>query len=152
MPLSLERSTALCRLLADPSRLRLLLVLDGYELTAAELTQVTHLAQSRVSTHLSRLQRAGLVQSRRSGTTTFYSAASTQADGVATALWNLLRDQLTDPQARLDRERAIEVIRARRRTRTWAESVAGRMERHYSPGRSWEATARALIGLQTFGD
>ena len=31
-------------------------------------------------------------------------------------------------------------------------SVAGRMELHYSPGRTWEATARALIGLLQLGD
>ncbi|MGH8481091.1 MAG: ArsR family transcriptional regulator, partial [Nevskiaceae bacterium] len=52
MSLSLEQGTAICRLLADASRLRLLLLLDAHELTVAELTQVTRLAQSRVSTHL----------------------------------------------------------------------------------------------------
>ena len=60
MSLSLEQGTALCRLLADASRLRLLLLLDAHELTVAELTQITRLAQSRVSTHLARLQRAGI--------------------------------------------------------------------------------------------
>jgi ArsR family transcriptional regulator len=44
------------------------------------------------------------------------------------------------------------VLLARRSGKSWAESVAGRMELHYSPGRTWEATAHALIGLLTFGD
>lgn len=148
MSLSLEQGTALCRLLADASRLRLLLLLEAHELTVAELTQVTRLAQSRVSTHLARLQRAGLAQQRRSGSAAYYSATDAAREGVAGSLWDVLRSQLTDAQARVDRERAAEVIRERRRSQTWAESVAGRMERQYSPGRTWEATARALIGLK----
>ncbi|MGQ0586425.1 MAG: ArsR/SmtB family transcription factor [Gammaproteobacteria bacterium] len=152
MSLSLEQGTALCRLLADASRLRLLLLLEAHELTVAELTQITRLAQSRVSTHLSRLQRAALVRQRRSGSAAYYSATEAARKGVAGSLWELLRAQITDAQARVDRERAAEVIRERRRNQTWAESVAGRMERQYSPGRTWEATARALIGLVDLGD
>jgi ArsR family transcriptional regulator len=152
MSLSLEQSTAVCRLLADPSRLRLLLVLEEHELTVAELTQVTRLAQSRVSTHLARLQRAGLVQQRRSGSAAYYSGAADKKDNAVGAFWGMLRAGLDDHQARLDRERAAEVVRARKRAQTWAESVAGRMERQYSPGRTWEATARALIGLIELGD
>ncbi len=152
MSLSLEQGTALCRLLADATRLRLLLLLEEHELTVAELTQVTRLAQSRVSTHLSRLQRAGLVRQRRAGSAAYYSATDAAREGVAGSLWDLLRSQITDAQARVDRERAAEVIHERRRAQTWAESVAGRMERQYSPGRTWEATARALIGLQDLGD
>ena len=152
MPLSLEQGTAICRLLADASRLRLLLLLEAHELSVAELTQITRLAQSRVSTHLSRLQRAGLVRQRRNGGAAFYSAGEAVREGAAGSVWELLRAQLNDAQARVDRERAAEVIRERRRAQTWAESVAGRMERQYSPGRTWEATARALIGLAELGD
>ena len=170
MPLSLEQSTDVCRLLADTSRLRLQLLLETHELTVAELTAVTRLAQSRVSTHLARLQRAGLVRQRRTGSAAFYSAAPAAAapsasaddtksfsmtsatDSATGAVWGLLRGQLDDSVSRLDHERAAEVIRARKRNQTWAESVAGRMERYYSPGRTWEATARALIGLQELGD
>ncbi|MGH8481609.1 MAG: metalloregulator ArsR/SmtB family transcription factor, partial [Nevskiaceae bacterium] len=152
MSLSLEQGTAICRLLADASRLRLLLLLEADELTVAELTQITRLAQSRVSTHLARLQRASLVRQRRAGAAAFYSATDAAREGAAGSVWELLRSQLTDSQARVDRERAAEVIRARRRSQTWAESVAGRMERQYSPGRTWEATARALIGLLDLGD
>jgi len=152
MSLSLEQSTALCRLLADASRLRLLLLLESQELTVAELTQVTRLAQSRVSTHLSRLRRAGLIQQRREGAAAYYAATAAGRDSAVGGVWTLLREQLTDAQVKVDRERAAEVIRARKRSQTWAESVAGRMERHYSPGRTWEATARALIGLLELGD
>lgn len=144
MPLTLEQSTALCQLLGDASRQRLLLLLEQFELTTAELTTVTGLAQSRVSTHLARLKRAGLIHDQRSGASARYSATQ---DGAAQPVWALLREGLDDPQALLDRERAAECILARKHGRTWAESVAGRMELHYSPGRTWEATARGLIGL-----
>lgn len=150
MSLTLEQSTALCSLLSDVSRLRLLLLLERHELSVAELTEVTDLAQSRVSTHLARLKRAGLVQDKRAGNAAYYSALS--HDGEASTFWSLLRGTLDDAQARVDSERAEQVIARRKQGQTWAESVAGRMELHYSPGRTWEATARALIGLLSLGD
>jgi len=152
MKLSLDQGTELCRLLADTSRLRLLLLLERQPLSVAELTEITGLAQSRVSTHLSRLVRAGLVVAQRGagGAAGQYSAGEQSSD--AGELWQLMRDRIDDTQAQLDRERAEEVVRARRSDLTWAETVAGRMERHYSPGRTWEATAHALIGLLQLGD
>jgi SAM-dependent methyltransferase len=144
MTLTLDDSTELFQLLGDASRLRLLCLLDAHELTIAELTTITGLAQSRISTHLSRLRRAGLVQDRRVGGAARYA---TQPKEQARTVWEWLRAGLDDQQTRLDLERAEQCIRARQQGRTWAESVAGRMERHYSPGRTWEATARALIGL-----
>lgn len=150
MTFSLEQGTDLCRLLADASRCRLLLLLEAHELSVAELTDITGLTQSRVSTHLSRLKQAGLVQDKRVGSAAFYSASD--QEGSARALWSLLRESIDDAQTRLDLERADETVRARKHGQTWAESVAGRMELHYSPGRTWESTARALIGLLQLGD
>ena len=150
MKLSITQTTELSRLLADASRLRLLLLLEAHALSVAELTEVTGLAQSRVSTHLARLKRAGLVQDQRNGGAALYSLAA--ADSGAGELWALMRERLDDAKARLDRERAEEVVRARKSGQTWAESVAGRMELHYSPGRTWEATAHALIGLLDLGE
>ncbi|HZR37307.1 MAG TPA: metalloregulator ArsR/SmtB family transcription factor [Nevskia sp.] len=150
MKLSIAQSTELCRLLADSSRLRLLLLLEAHALSVAELTEITGLAQSRVSTHLARLKRAGLVQDQRTGGAALYTLAA--EDSSAAELWGLMRQELDDRQARLDRERADEVVRARKSGQTWAESVAGRMELHYSPGRTWEATAHALIGLLQLGE
>lgn len=150
-PLSIDLSTEACRLLADASRLRLLMLCDAHALSAAELTEVTGLAQSRVSTHLARLKKAGLVRDERTNGAALYS---THADGLAAAgaIWQLLRPRLDDPQARLDREKAGELVRRRKLGQTWAESVAGRMELYYSPGRSWEATSRALMTLLSLGD
>lgn len=150
-PLSIDLSTEACRLLADASRVRLLLLLEAQALSAAELTEITGLAQSRVSTHLARLKKAGLVRDERTNGAALYSSAPA-ALAPAGAIWDLLRPRLDDPQARLDRERAGEVVRRRQHGQTWAESVAGRMELYYSPGRSWEATSRALMTLLSLGD
>ncbi len=150
--LTLDQGTQLCRVLADPTRLRLLMLLEFQELTVAEMTQVTQLAQSRVSTHLGKLREAGLVVDRRNGSSVHYSIDTHSIPEAAQFLWSALRKNVEDTQVERDRERAREIVRARQLRQTWAESVAGRMESHYSPGRTWEATARALIGLLELGD
>ena len=146
---SLEQTTALCRLLGDATRLRLLRVLQHEALTVAELTAVTGLSQSRISTHLGRLREAALVADAGDGR---HAAVESKGGDANAALWALIDNRLDDPQLAVDRERASEAVRARSDQAGWAESVAGRMERHYSPGRSWEATANALIGLLELGD
>jgi len=149
-PISLQQGTDLCRLMADVSRCRLLSLLESHELSVAELTEITGMAQSRVSTHLSRLKTAGLVSDRRAGNASLYIAAL-EAEPAA-SLWAMLRDRFDDPQLRQDLEHAEQVVLARSGDGTWAESVAGRMELHYSPGRSWEATLRAVAGVLQLGD
>src|SRR5467141_3027605 len=62
----------LLRLLADPTRLRLLLLLGQEELSVAELQQVLGMGQSRISSHLAQLKRAGVVEDRRSGKNVYY--------------------------------------------------------------------------------
>src|SRR5688572_32198613 len=65
------------RALADPTRLRLMSLLEQEELSVNELQEITRLGQSRISTHLGQLQEAGLVQSRREGKRTFYKLNGT---------------------------------------------------------------------------
>jgi ArsR family transcriptional regulator len=150
--LNLEQSTQLCRILGDVTRLRLLMLLEFQELTVAEITEVTDLTQSRVSSHLARLREAELVQDRRLGASAFYSLNRDGIPDTTQELWQALRGRVMDRQVQQDRERAQEVVRRRAHDQTWAESVAGRMEKHYSPGRTWEATARALLEMMELGD
>src|SRR4051812_21548783 len=60
------------RALADPTRLRILTLLDNEELSVNELQEITRLGQSRISTHLGLLQDSGLLNSRREGKRTYY--------------------------------------------------------------------------------
>jgi DNA-binding transcriptional ArsR family regulator len=60
------------RLLGDPARVRLLLLLEREELSVAELQEILARGQSQISTHLSQLKQAGLVEDRRTGKNIFY--------------------------------------------------------------------------------
>jgi ArsR family transcriptional regulator len=150
--MDLQRATHHFRLLADPTRLRLLLLLDQEELSVAELSGITQLAQPRVSTHLAKLKEAGLVSDRRDGVFVYYRIASAITDPGLDDLWQLLRRNTDDPLIQQDLGRIAEVLNNRAGAGTWADSVAGDMERHYSPGRTWEATARGLVHLLELGD
>src|SRR5512147_2180687 len=69
------------RALSDPTRLRIIALLEKDELSVHELQEITRLGQSRISTHLGLLQDAGLVQSRREGKRTFYKLALSAGGG-----------------------------------------------------------------------
>src|SRR5512143_1200597 len=60
------------RALSDPTRLRIVALLEKDELSVHELQEITRMGQSRISTHLGLLQDSGLLQSRREGKRTFY--------------------------------------------------------------------------------
>ncbi|MCP4044956.1 MAG: class I SAM-dependent methyltransferase, partial [Gammaproteobacteria bacterium] len=63
-----------------------------------------------------------------------------------------LREHTSDPLIQQDLERIPQVLNARGGHSSWADSVAGDMERHYSPGRTWEVTTRAIVQLLELGD
>lgn len=152
MKLDLATTTELFRVLADETRVRLLALLEREELTVAELTRIAGVAQSRVSTHLARLRDAELVVDRKQGASTFYRLADDAMPQAARRAFELVRTHLAD--ALLERDLvALEEVLATRNGQTggWADSVAGQMDRHYSPGRTWEATAWGMLGLARLG-
>src|SRR4051812_21400263 len=63
------------RAAADPTRLRILLLLKAEELSVAELQEILTLGQSTISTHLSQLKQARLVEDRRAGKNILYRLA-----------------------------------------------------------------------------
>ena len=139
-------------MLADTSRVRLLALLVDEELTVAELSTITRLKQPRVSTHLSKLKEAGLVMDRRSGVAAYYRATAEDWPPATRALWGSLRTHTADAVLIEDQARRQQVLDARLGASSWADTVAGDMERHYSPGRSWEASMRACLELLELGD
>jgi ubiquinone/menaquinone biosynthesis C-methylase UbiE/DNA-binding transcriptional ArsR family regulator len=151
-PVSLSQASDLARTFGDENRLRLLALLAEEELSVAELTRITRMTQSRVSTHLARLKEAGLLADRRKATSTFYRLRNGAMPSAAKRLLDLLESTadaaLDDDRARL---RRVVAERAGPEAQSWAESVAGAMDRHYSPGRTWEATAWGTLGLARLG-
>jgi ArsR family transcriptional regulator len=150
--MDLEAWSARLKVLADATRVRLLTLLEGEELTVAELSAITRLAQPRVSTHLARLKEAGLVRDRRSGVSAYYRFDDAALEGPQRVLWQTLSTGSDDPLLRQDAERVPGVLAMRAADQNWADSVAGDMERHYSPGRTWEALARSVLPLFETGD
>jgi ubiquinone/menaquinone biosynthesis C-methylase UbiE/DNA-binding transcriptional ArsR family regulator len=150
--MDLEAWSSRLKVLADPTRVRLLALLEGEELTVAELSAITRLAQPRVSTHLAKLKEAGLVRDRRAGVSAYYRFDHESLDPAQRALWQALSTGSDDPLLRQDAERVPAVLASRAADQNWADSVAGDMERHYSPGRTWEALARSALPLLETGD
>ncbi len=70
------------RVVADPNRLRILLLLWGEELSVAEMQEILAMGQSTISTHLSQLKQAGLVEDRRTGKSSLYRLASQVVEDV----------------------------------------------------------------------
>ena len=150
--MDLEGWSSRLKVLADATRVRLLALLEGEELTVAELSAITRLAQPRVSTHLAKLKEAGLVRDRRAGVSAYYRFDEGALDQAQRALWQTLSTGSDDPLLRQDAERVPAVLASRAADQNWADSVAGDMERHYSPGRTWEALARSALPLLETGD
>ena len=103
--------------LADPTRSRLLLLLDRHELTVSELCSTLQLPQSTVSRHLKTLADEGWVTARAEGTSRRYTMPGSALEPGARRLWHLVRDQVgTTPSGRHDLSRAEQVLLERRST------------------------------------
>ncbi|MDE3052384.1 MAG: metalloregulator ArsR/SmtB family transcription factor [Gemmatimonadota bacterium] len=127
--------------LADPTRARLLAVLEDHELTVRELCSVVQLPQSTVSRHLKVLSDDGWVAVRGEGTSRFYRMAAPRQDPVPHKLWTVVRGQVADaPAARQDARRLESVLRLRRdRSKSYFSTAAG----------DWQRVRTDLIGPRT---
>ncbi|MCL4791491.1 MAG: metalloregulator ArsR/SmtB family transcription factor [Gammaproteobacteria bacterium] len=110
----MQLETALSQLeaAAEPSRLRLLVLLLPGEATVGDLVSVLDQSQPRVSRHLRLLAEAGLVESFREGRSIYYRLADAVLDdGIGDYLAALLRGP--DPVVNQDRERMMQSRRQR---------------------------------------
>lgn len=111
------RNSVLDRLsvLADPTRSRILLVLERHELTVGELCTILQLPQSTVSRHLKLLADDGWIVSRGEGTSRFYRMLADRLDDATKSLWAVVRAQMSSgPGTRQDAQRAESVLAKRR--------------------------------------
>lgn len=150
--MNLTTASNLFRTLSEPTRVRLLSLLEQEELTVAELALVTQLAQPRVSTHLASLKKADLVIDRRAGSSSFYRLNDEASAINWRTIWNVLLKSANDSLLDADNLRLPHVLSARASANSWADQVAGDMERHYSPGRTWESFFRSLVTMLDLGD
>jgi SAM-dependent methyltransferase len=136
------------RALSDATRLRIVALLEKDELSVNELQEVTRMGQSRISTHLGLLQDSGLVQSRREGKRTFYRLNS-QANGAAGEFIGLaIRGAAELPEHASDQINLKRILNRRReQAQVYFNQVAGRFDRVYGPGRSWQAFGHLLLRI-----
>ena len=138
------------RLLADPTRLRLLLLLEQEELSVAELQDILGMGQSRISSHLAQLKRAGVVEDRRAGKNVYYGLTNGRKldpqHAKVSELTRVLAREM--PETKRDRTALNVVLRKRQdKAREYFDQLAGRFGRSHCPGRSWQALAHTMIAL-----
>jgi ubiquinone/menaquinone biosynthesis C-methylase UbiE/DNA-binding transcriptional ArsR family regulator len=116
--------------LADPTRDRLLAVLERHELTVSELCDALGLPQSTVSRHLKVLADDGWVASRAEGASRLYRMSGGELDPSARRLWQVVREQVAaTPAATRDADRLRGVLASRRaRSEEFFTSAAGQWD------------------------
>ena len=133
-------------LLADETRLRLLLLLRREELSVVELQQILGLGQSRISMHLGQLREAGLIRDRRAGKNTYYALTEVPAHSQITPLILACAKELAE--ADQDQTALKLALKKRQNTaREYFNQLAGKFGRAYCPGRTWEGVAHLLFAL-----
>lgn len=135
------------KLLTDPTRLRILLLLEAEALSVADLQELLGMGQSRISTQLSQLKGGGLVRDERSGKHNFYRSE------MAPALASLAKEAAKElPEVAKDAAALRHLQRKRRdKTRAYFDELAGRFGKDYVPGRSWKGLAEALLKVTNHG-
>jgi ArsR family transcriptional regulator len=138
----------LIKLLSDPTRLRILTLLEEESLSVLELQEIMDMGQSRITSHLAILRQAELVDDRRDGKKSYYSLRA-PTDPTLQSLWKAALNAVRQTeQAGVDRH-SLQRVTDRRRAESEAyfNMVAGRLGKNYCPGRSWEAIGHFLLLL-----
>jgi ubiquinone/menaquinone biosynthesis C-methylase UbiE/DNA-binding HxlR family transcriptional regulator len=136
------------RLLADPNRVRIVLLLEREELSVAELQEILAMGQSTISTHLSQLKQAGIVEDRRTGKNILYRLKAF-GNGTQDQVLDVLRHAVKEiPEAGEDRDALRLALRRRQdKVRSYFDELAGKFGRQYVPGRSWQGLAETFLML-----
>lgn len=115
---------AVLRLLADPTRLRVLALLSQAELSVGEIARCLAMGQSRVSNHLKLLREADLITERHEGSFTYCRAEL--STGPAAALWKAMEPDLGSlEQSEADHRRLAAVLSDRSDSRAFFDRIAG---------------------------
>ena len=134
------------KMISDPTRLRILLLLGDESLSVAELQQILGMGQSRISTQLSQLKKEGLVADQRSGKNNIYSAQ------IPLALGKIIGEAGSElPEREKDRSSLRHILRKRKdQVRAYFDELAGKFGREYVPGRSWKGLAEAMLKILNY--
>ena len=136
------------KLLADPTRMRLISLLRVEELSVGELGEILDMAQSRISSQLAQLRASEMVRDRREGKKAFYmlhpnlpASARELLDAACAAVAH--EQELQEDHANLNR-----VLQKRRaHQEQYFNLIAGKLGKNYCPGRSWESIGHLALRL-----
>src|SRR5438874_2255057 len=122
----MDQLLAMLRAAADPTRLRLLMLLSEAELTLSEITEILGQSQPRVSRHLKLLCDAGLLDRIKEGAWVFYRASDTMKAAALVRAFSQLIGSGADPILRDDEKRLQQVRadRARQAAKYFAANAA----------------------------
>lgn len=142
-------STLKClRALSDATRLRIISLLEKDELSVNELQEITRMGQSRISTHLGLLQDSGLVDSRKEGKRSFYKLETSGNGGASEVTRLAIKGAKELPEHASDQINLKRILNRRReQAQVYFNQVAGRFDRVYGPGRSWQAFGHLLLRI-----
>jgi ArsR family transcriptional regulator len=136
------------KILSDPTRLRLLALVAREELSVAELQEILGMGQSRISSQLALLRQVNLVSDRREGKNAFYSLRGSLPAKTLGLIRAAIESVSEVPVMAEDRQNLDRILQKRRRTQEqYFNLIAGRLGKHYCPGRSWEAIGRMALRL-----
>jgi ArsR family transcriptional regulator len=100
------------RAFSDPTRLRILHILQHHETCVGDLVQILDALQPKVSRHLAYLRKAGLVEARKDGLWCHYSLAAAKNPFHQNIL-NCLKSCFCEvPEIKADRRRAEKIQKA----------------------------------------
>ncbi|CAA7620377.1 Predicted transcriptional regulator [Candidatus Terasakiella magnetica] len=108
----LETFETVAKAIADPSRVRILKLLENGELCVCQITTVLALAPATVSKHLAGLKIAGLVQQRRDGKWVYYRVAERDFNPYARSFLNLVKASLKDDPTTAEDRRVLVLVNA----------------------------------------
>lgn len=91
-----EAAVVMLRMLADPTRLRLMWLLASGEYDVTALTEAVTAHRPAVSQHLGKLRLAGLVATRREGRRVFYTASDEHVRRLVTEVLYAAEHQVLD--------------------------------------------------------
>ena len=136
------------RALADPTRLRIVALLEKDELSVSEIQEITRLGGSRISTHIGLLADCAIVNSRREGKRTFYKLNLNLDNVIRKSLEIAIHGARELAEFNGDQINLKRVIaRRKEQAQVFFNQVAGRFDRIYGPGRSWQAFGHLLLGM-----
>src|SRR5215467_3934394 len=135
--------------LSDTIRVRMLVVLEGRELTVSELCDITQSPQSTVSRHLKTLSDGGWVTSRPDGTRRLYTFPLEELNPSIQRLWDVVRDEAASSATASEDDRRLKLVLAHRRTQSEAffSSAAAQWDKLREDLFGATSHLRALAGL-----